>query len=129
MNQFVLPKASLFILTHPDGEETPCATHEEIVSAICAETAYEVRQVPATGLIYRLELFQRGNIHDLGTFGDREESIAAMYRHARIDWNHPDFKQCEWRVWVVEVFADGENTEVPDSEINSIIARTANFED
>jgi hypothetical protein len=128
MNQFTLPKASLFLLTHPDGEQTPCSSHEEALAAICAESEYHVEEVPATGIIYRLELHQHGNIIDLGTYGGREEVIARMQCDARQNWDHPDFKRCEWVSKAVEVFADGENTEVPESDVTCVITSIANFE-
>jgi hypothetical protein len=128
MKQFVLPKASLFLLTHPDGEQTPCSSHEEALAAICAETEYDVEEVPATGIIYRLELHQHGNIIELGTYESREECIARMQFDARQNRDHPDFKRCEWVAKAVEVFADGENTEVPDSDVTCVIASIANFE-
>ncbi len=129
MKQFVLPKASLFLLTHPDGEQTPCSSHEEIVSAICAESAYQVEQVPATGIIYVLELHQHGNIINLGTFGGSEVCVSLMRFDARQNWDHPDFRKCKWVAKAVEVYADGENTEVPESDVTCTIASIANFED
>jgi len=108
MTQFVLPKASLYILTHPDGEQTPCSSHEEALAAICAESAYTVEQVPATGIVYNLELHQHGNIIDLGTFESREVCISLMQFDSRQNWDHPDFRRCEWMAKMVEVFADGE---------------------
>jgi hypothetical protein len=128
MKQFVLPKASLFLLTHPDGEQTPCSSHEEIVSAICAETEYTVEQVPATGIIYSLELHQHANIIELGTYESREECIARMQFDARQNRDHPDFRHCEWVAKAVEVFADGENTEVPESDVTCVITSISNFE-
>jgi hypothetical protein len=129
MTQFVLPKASLYILTHPDGEQTPCSSHEEALAAICAESAYTVEQVPATGIVYNLELHQHGNIIDLGTFESREVCISLMQFDSRQNWDHPDFRRCEWMAKMVEVFADGENTEVPESDVTCVIASIANFED
>ena len=129
MKQFVLPKASLYLLTHPDGEQTPCSSHEEALAAICAESAYQVEEVPATGIVYRLELHQHGNIFDLGTYGEREVCISLMQFDSRQNWDHPDFRRCEWMAKMVEVFADGENTEVPESDVTCVIASIANFED
>lgn len=129
MTQFVLPKASLYLLTHPDGEQTPCSSHEEIVSVICAESEYTVEQVPATGIVYSLELHQHGNIIDLETFESCTECIARMQFNSRQNWSHPDFRRCEWVAKMVEVFADGENTEVPESSVTCVIASIANFED